>query len=134
MRFFAIHADFGSRERSECIHCGSQENDFRASGILGYRYKGIFLTRIDVCLIFSWLLDYILSFAGRDDDLVDRPQSLRLVFARQPGSEISVNQSLLELRGHTGSVYALRFDPCNDVLASAAGREKIIRLWTPIAQ
>ena len=58
MCFFAIHADFGTGERSECIHCGSQENDFRAFGTLGYRYKGIFLTRIDVCLIFSWLLDY----------------------------------------------------------------------------
>ena len=53
-------------------------------------------------------------------------------FPGSQGSDISYNQSLLELCGHTGSVYAIQIDPCNDVLASGAGREKVIKLWTPI--
>ena len=76
-----------------------------------------------------------LCFAGRDDDLVVSASTDHNLYVwslpGSQGSEISVNQSVLELRGHTGSVYTVRFDPCNDVLASA-GAEKIIKLWTPV--
>ena len=78
-----------------------------------------------------------LCFAGRDDDMVVSASGDNKLYIwslpDSQGNEISANQSLLELRGHTGSVYAVRFDPCNDVLASA-GDEKIIKLWRPIAQ
>jgi len=58
MRFFAIPADFGTPERSECTPCGLTENGFGPFGNLNYRTNGINRTRIDVCLILRWLLDY----------------------------------------------------------------------------
>ena len=77
-------------------------------------------------------------FAGRDDDLVvsastDNNLHVWALPESHEGNEISVNEALLVLRGHTQPVFAVRFDPCNDVLASA-GEENIIKLWTPVAQ
>ena len=76
-------------------------------------------------------------FAGRDDDLVVSASSDHNLYVwslpESQGNDISVNESLLVLRGHSKEVYAVRFDPCNDVLASA-GQEMVIKLWTPIAQ
>ena len=79
----------------------------------------------------------IFCFAGWDDDLVvSASKDNNLYIWSLPESQVndsSVNQSLLELRGHTSLVYAVWYDPCNDVLASA-GRDNVIKLWTPIAQ
>ena len=79
----------------------------------------------------------ISCFAGQDDDLiVSASTDLNLYIWYLPESrenDISVNESLLELRGHAGKVYDVRYDPCNDVLASA-GREKVIKLWNTFAQ
>ena len=59
-------------------------------------------------------------FAGRDDELVvststDNYLQVWSLPASQ-GNKISVNQSLLELRGHTQPVFAVQYDHCNDVL------------------
>ena len=76
-------------------------------------------------------------FTGRDDDLVVSASSDHNLYVwslpESQGNDISVNESLLVLRGHTKEVYAVRYDPCNDVLASA-GQENTIKLWKPIAQ
>ncbi len=78
---------------------------------------------------------YTYCFAGRDDDLVvsvsgDNNLYIWLLPESQ-GNDISVKESLLTLHGHTDLVLAVRYDPCNDALASAVV-EKIIKLWTPI--
>ena len=76
-------------------------------------------------------------FAVRDDDLVisaSTDHNLNVwSLPESEGNDIAVNESLLVLRGHTQPVYAVRYDPCYDVLASA-GEENIIKLWTPSAE
>ena len=76
-------------------------------------------------------------FAGRDDELVvsiSTDNNLHVwSLPEGEGYDISVNKSLLKLRGHTQPVYAVQYDHCNDVLASA-GQENVIKLWTPVAQ
>ena len=73
-------------------------------------------------------------FAGQDDELVVAPdeQDHCLHVWSLPdiqGRNQTVNQSLSILRGHKKVVACVRYDPCNDVLASA-GVEKTIKLWT----
>ena len=77
-------------------------------------------------------------FAGKYDDLIvsASPGNNLYVWALPDShqeNDISVTQSLLELRGHTDLVLAVRYDPCNNVLASA-GVDETIKLWTPISQ
>ena len=64
----------------------------------------------------------ILCFAGRDDDLVVSASTDHNLYVwslpDSQGNAISVNQSLFVLRGNTQPVYAVRYDPCNDVLTS----------------
>ena len=78
-----------------------------------------------------------LCFAGKDDELVvaaSKDHSLHVwSLPDSQGRDTTVNQSLIALRGHKGPVYSIRYDHNNDVLASG-GREKIIKLWNPIAQ
>ena len=68
-------------------------------------------------------------FAGKDDDLVISASSAdyKLYVWSLPEDQgndiILVNQSLLEL------VLSVRYDHCNDLLASA-GVDKTIKLWT----
>ena len=47
--------------------------------------------------------------------------------------DVTINQSLTALRGHTAPVYTVRYDHNNDVLASG-GAESIIKLWCAVAQ
>ena len=75
----------------------------------------------------------ILCFAGKDSDLVVSASTGHMLFVWSLGHEISVKQSLLALLGHTQTVLVVQYDPCNDVLGSA-GQEKIIKLWTSVAQ
>ena len=77
-----------------------------------------------------------MCFAGRDDELVvaaSEDHSLDVLsLPDSQGRDVTVNQSLIALRGHTKGVYCVRYDYNNDILASA-GAEKIIKLWSPIA-
>ena len=76
-------------------------------------------------------------FAGRYDDLVASASADYNLYVwplpEGQGNEITVNQSLLELRGHAALVLAAQYDHCHDVLASAE-IDKMIKLWTPLAQ
>ena len=79
-----------------------------------------------------------MCFAGQDDAMVVAPdeQDHGLYIWSLPdskGSNQAVNESFNILRGHTALVACVRYDPCNDVLASA-GAEKVIKLWSPVAQ
>ena len=78
-----------------------------------------------------------LCFAGEDDELVvaaSKDHSLHVwSLPDSQGRDVTINQSLIALRGHKGPVFSIRYDHNNDVLASG-GREKIIKLWNPIAQ
>jgi len=78
---------------------------------------------------------YTYCFAGRDDDLVvsvSGDNNLYIwLLPESEDNDISVKESLLTLHGHTDLVLAVRYDPCNDALASAVV-EKIIKLWTTI--
>ena len=80
---------------------------------------------------------YTYCFAGRDEDLVVSASGDNNLYVwslpDSQGNAISVNRSLFILRGHIQPVYAVRYDPCNDILASAGG-EKIIKLWTSVPQ
>ena len=77
-------------------------------------------------------------FAGRDDELVvaasaDHGLYVWSLPTDQQLADEQIDQSLVVLRGHTGSIYSVRYNRQRDTLASA-GKDKIIRLWTPIAQ
>ena len=78
-------------------------------------------------------------FVGKDDELVVSTSADHSLYvwslpnSHQGRADQTVNQSLLVLRGHTGDVYNVRYDSCNDTLASA-GVEETIKLWTPVAQ
>ena len=78
-----------------------------------------------------------LCFAGKDDELVaaaSEDHSLHVwSLPDSQGRDVTINQSLVALRGHTAPVYTVRYVLNNDVLASA-GAEKIIKLWNSIAQ
>ena len=78
-----------------------------------------------------------LCFAGEDDELVvaaSKDHSLHVwSLPDSQGRDTTINQSIFALRGHTEEVYSIRYDHNNDVLASG-GREKIIKLWSHIAQ
>ena len=78
-----------------------------------------------------------MCFAGQDHELVvaaSEDHSLHVwSLPDSQGRDTTVNQSLIALRGHTTSVFSVRYDHNNDVLASS-GLEKIIKLWSHIAQ
>ena len=78
-----------------------------------------------------------MCFAGKDDELVvaaSQDHSLHVwSLLDSQGRDITINQSLIALRGHTGDVYTVRYDHNNDVLASG-GYEEIIKMWSHIAQ
>ena len=78
-----------------------------------------------------------LCFAGKEDELVvaaSEDHSLHVwSLPDSQGRDITVDQSLIALRGHTARVYTVRYDHNNDILASA-GYEKIIKQSSPIAQ
>ena len=78
-----------------------------------------------------------MCFAGEYDELVvaaSEDHSLHVwSLPESQGRDVTINQSLIALLGHTNKVYTVRYDHNNDVLASA-GYEKIIKLWNPIAQ
>ena len=76
-------------------------------------------------------------FAGNDEEQViaaSQDHSLHVwSLLDSEGRDITTNQSLIALRGLTDEVYCVRYDHNNDVLASA-GAEKIIKLWSTVAQ
>ena len=78
-----------------------------------------------------------LCFAGKEDEVVaaaSEDNSLHVwSLPESQGRDMTINQSIFALRGHTGDVYTVCYDHNNDVLASG-GREKTIKLWNPIAQ
>ena len=78
-----------------------------------------------------------ICFAGKDDELVvaaSKDHSLHVwSLPDSQGRDMTINQSLIALRGNNDEVYSVRYDHNNDVLASA-GAKKIIKLWSPIAQ
>ena len=79
----------------------------------------------------------MMCFAGRDDQLVvavSEDHSLHVwSLLDSQGRDLTINQSLIALRGHTASVYSVRYDHTNAILASA-GAEGIIKLWSSITQ
>ena len=78
-----------------------------------------------------------MCFAGKDGELVvaaSEDHSLHVwSLPDSLGRDVTVEQPLTALRGHTDDVYTVRYDHNNDVLASA-GREKIIKIWSRVAQ
>ena len=78
-----------------------------------------------------------MCFAGEYDELVvatSEDHSLHVwSLPDSEGRDVTVEQSAIALRGHTAGVSDVRYDHNNDVLASA-GREKIIKIWSPVAQ
>ena len=76
-----------------------------------------------------------LCFAGEDNELVVSTSADNSLYvwslpnSHQVRADQTVNQSLLVLRGHTGDIYNVRYDSCNDTFASA-GFEETIKLWT----
>ena len=78
-------------------------------------------------------------FVGQEDEFVVAASAdLNLYVWSLPtdqqveGDQI-VDQSLVVLRGLTCSILSVRYNRQSDTLASA-GAEKVIKLWTPIAQ
>lgn len=80
---------------------------------------------------------HFMCFDGRQDELVvaaSKDNNLHVwSLPESQGLDLTINQSLNILRGHSGKVFCVRYNPCNDILASA-GAEKIVKIWTPIAQ
>ena len=76
-------------------------------------------------------------FAGKDDEQVaaaSMDNSLHVwSLPDSQGRDITVDQSLIALRGHTARVYTVRYDHNNDILASA-GADQTIKLWSTVAQ
>ena len=78
-------------------------------------------------------------FAGQDDELVVAASADYGLFVwslptdQQVAGDQIVDQPLVVLRGHKKYIHAVRYNRRRDMLASA-GEEKIIKLWTPIAQ
>ena len=80
-------------------------------------------------------LDFM-CFAGKEDELVVSPSSndhnlyVWSLMPKSQGSDLTVNQSVAVLCGHSDEVYTVRYDHNTDTLASA-GEEQTIKLWTP---
>ena len=78
-----------------------------------------------------------MCFSGRDDELVvaaSGDHSLHVwSLPDSQGRDVTVEQSAIALRGHTAGVSDVRYDHNNDVLTSA-GDEKIIKMWSAVAQ
>ena len=76
-------------------------------------------------------------FAGQDDELVVAASADHgLYIWSLPNDQMVrqiVDQPLVVLRGHKDKIFTVRFNNRSDTLASA-GVERIIKLWTPIAQ
>ena len=78
-------------------------------------------------------------FAGQEDELVVAASADHGLFIwslptdQQLEGDQIVDQSLVALRGHKDNIYSVRYNRQSDTLASA-GAEKVIKLWTPIAQ
>ena len=78
-------------------------------------------------------------FAGQDDELVVAASADHGLYIwslpndQQVAGDQIVDKPLVVLRGHKDDIYAVRYNRRRDMLASA-GEEKIIKLWTPIAQ
>ena len=78
-------------------------------------------------------------FAGQDDELVAAASVDHGLYIwslpndQQVAGDQVVDKPLVVLRGHKDDIYAVRYNRRRDMLASA-GEEKIIKLWTPIAQ
>ena len=77
-----------------------------------------------------------MCFAGKEDELVVSPSSndhnlyVWSLMPKSQGSYLTVDQSVVVLRGHSDEVYTVRYDHNTDTLASA-GAEQTIKLWTP---
>ena len=78
-----------------------------------------------------------MCFAGQEDELVvaaSEDHSLHVwSLPDSQGRDTTINQSAIALRGHTAPVLTVRYDHNNDVLASASA-QKIIKLWSSVAQ
>ena len=74
-------------------------------------------------------------FAGQEDELVVAASTDHGLYVWSlPNDQVVhtvVDQPLVVLRGHKDEILAVRFNNRSDTLASA-GREKIIKLWSPI--
>ena len=73
-------------------------------------------------------------FAGQEEDLVVAASETDCnlyvwSLPESQGKDLTVNQSLFILRGHTAEVYTVRCN--NDMLLASAGAEKTIKLWKP---
>ena len=78
-----------------------------------------------------------MCFAGQEDELAvaaSEDHSLHVwSLPDSQGRDTTINQSAIALRGHTAPVLTVRYDHNNDVLASASA-QKIIKLWSAIAE
>ena len=86
-----------------------------------------------------------MCFAGQEEDLVIAASeghgrdyrlhvwSLPESAGGEAGGDVTIDQSITILRGNTSPVFSVRYDHSNDVLASG-GFEKMIKLWSPVAQ
>ena len=78
-------------------------------------------------------------FAGQDDELVVAASADHGLYVwslptdQQVAGDQVVDQPLVVLRGHKDEIYSVRYNRQSGALASA-GKEKTIRLCTPIAQ
>ena len=79
-------------------------------------------------------------FAGQNDELVfsaseaaDHNLSIWSLPADQQGIYQVIDQPLAVLKGHKGEINSVCYNHRTGMLASA-GAERIIKLWTPIAQ
>ena len=116
----------GHRRSNFIFRCYWRCSCRRTCSILGQR---IFIPRMSQqkLLLFRWSRWQFGRF------FIGWPQSLRLAFAWQSRERHVGQRVAFALRGHSKEVFAVRYDPRNDVLASA-GFEKVIKLYTPITQ
>ena len=77
-----------------------------------------------------------MCFAGKKDGLVVSPSGndhnlyVWSLMPKSQGSNLTVDQSVAVLRGHSDEVCTVRYDHNTDTLASA-GEEQTLKLWTP---
>ena len=78
-------------------------------------------------------------FADQEDELVVAASADHSLYVwalptdHQLAGDQIVDQPLVALRGHMDKIFSVRYNRQSDTLASA-GAEKVIKLWTPIAQ
>ena len=80
-----------------------------------------------------------ICFAGKNDELVVAASANHNLYVwslhndQEMAGDQVVDQSAVVLKGHKSKIFSVRYNHNIDTLASA-GKEKIIKLWTPIVQ